>query len=238
MKIQGVLSIAVAGALLTGSLAHAENWAQFRGPNFNGSSPEKNVPSHWSKTENVAWSADMPGPSASVPIVWGDYVLMPSGDKAEKTMLAYCLDRKTGKILWKDKVSDGYNRDAQSNYASPSPATDGKRAYFMYGNGDLVAYDMAGKKLWSRNIQTDYGDFAYQWTYSASPLLLNGKLYIQVLQRDQPVHGKGKDGGESFLLALDPTTGSTMWRHVRPSDAVQESREAFTTPMPFEFHGR
>src|SRR5579871_3414605 len=61
MKISGISSMTMAGLLGAASLAHAENWAQFRGPHFDGSSPEKNLPAQFSKTENVAWSADMPG---------------------------------------------------------------------------------------------------------------------------------------------------------------------------------
>ena len=56
----------------------------------------------------------------------------------------------------------------------------------------LFAFDHAGKELWSRSITKDYGDFAFQWTFSASPLLYAGKLYVQVLQRDVPVHGRGR----------------------------------------------
>jgi outer membrane protein assembly factor BamB len=55
---------------------------------------------------------------------------------------------------------------------------------------------------------------------------------LQVLQRDRPVHGRGKQGGESFLLAMDPATGKELFRHVRPSEAAQESLEAFSTPIP------
>ena len=232
-------SLLLATSILTLALPGlAENWAQWRGPAFNGSSPEKNLSSEFSKTENVAWSLDLPGPSAAAPIIWGDRVFVSSGDKKEKSLVALCLDRKSGKVLWQHTVSAQYQRDSASNYASPSPVTDGKLVYFFYGNGDFVAFDFAGKKVWSRNIQTDYGDFAYQWTFSSSPLLHAGKLYLQVLQRDEPVHGKGKSGGESFLLALDPATGKTLWRHVRLCEAAAESRESFGTPLPFEHQGR
>jgi outer membrane protein assembly factor BamB len=104
----------------------------------------------------------------------------------------------------------------------------------------LLACDHAGNELWSRSIAKDYGDFAYQWTYSASPMLYGGKLYVEVLQRDTPVHGHGRADGpiESYVLALDPGTGKSLWRHVRASDAAQESHEAYSTPIPFEHGGR
>ena len=220
--------------------ASAANWPQWRGPDYNGSSPEKNLPAQWSKTENVAWATALPGTSAGTPAVFGDRVFVSSTDTQTKSQLAMCLDRKSGKILWKNTVGVEFRSDRMSNSSSPSPTTDGKRVYFFYGRGDLVAYDMDGKELWSRNIEKEYGEFAFQWMFSSSPLLYEGKLYLQVLQRDVPVNGRGgkPSGIESFLLAMDPATGKTLWKHIRENDAVAESKESFATPLPLVTNGR
>jgi len=220
--------------------ARAENWAQWRGPFFNGSSTETGLPTKFSKTENVRWTAPMPGPSAATPAIWGDRVFVSSGDQQKKSLCAMCLDRKTGKVLWQHETGPGYSQDRQSNYASPSPATDGERVIFFYGSGEMVAFDFAGKQLWARNIQKEYGPFAFNWTFSTSPVLFNGKLYLQVLQRDVPVNGHGRADGpnDSYLLALEPKTGKELWKHMRPCEAREESREAFTTPVPFTDNGR
>jgi outer membrane protein assembly factor BamB len=226
-------------ALSAAPLARAENWPQWRGPSFNGSSPERNLPAQWSKSENVAWETPLPGPSAATPIVWGDRVFVSSTDLASQSLLALCLDRQTGKVLWQQKVGEGIRRDDRSTYASPSPVTDGQRVIFFYSSGQLVAFDFAGRQLWSRNIQADYGTFAFLWTFSSSPVLFDGRLYLQVLQRDVAVGGRGRpEGNESYLLAMEPATGKTLWRQVRPSQAVAESREAFTTPVPFAGENR
>ena len=82
---------------------------------------------------------------------------------------------------------DRYGFDERSNFASPSPVTDGKIAVFLYGNGNVAGFDFAGKKAWAHDLQKEYGQFAYQWTYGASPTIYQGRLYIQVLQRDEPV---------------------------------------------------
>src|SRR5688572_11119256 len=119
-------SLLLAG-LLGAVSSFAENWGQWRGPSFNGSTTEKNVPAEWSKTENIAWALDMPGPSAATPVVWGDRVYVSSTDSEAKSLLAMCVDRRSGKILWQHKVADGMQRDDRSNFASPSPATDGSR---------------------------------------------------------------------------------------------------------------
>jgi outer membrane protein assembly factor BamB len=234
MKTFATTLVVALKATLFISAASAENWPHWRGPHFNGSSTEEKLPDDFSKTNNVKWVAPMPGPSASTPIIWGNHVFVSSTDLRTKTLRAIALDRKGGKELWNNEVAQGFGLDNSSNFASPSPVTDGKVVYFVYGTGDVAAFDFAGKKLWSRDLQKDYGQFAYQWTYGASPTLFDRKLYIQVLQRDVPVHGRGcKDGPcESYLLALSATTGKELWRHVRPSDAPQESKEAYSTPIP------
>src|SRR4051812_24743101 len=232
--------VLITSALLVSATSRAGNWPQWRGPNFDGSSTEKNLPAEFSKTQNIRWSAPMPGTSAATPIVWDDQVFVSSADEKTKTLHAIALDRKSGKVLWNKEVGVGYNVDDKSNFASPSPATDGKLVVFYYGNGDLAAFDFAGKSLWTRSIQKEYGPFTYQWTYGASPLLVDGKLILQVLQRNEPVHGRGRTDGpnESYLLALEPETGKEIWKHVRPSEAHMESHEAYSTPMPFEHNGR
>ena len=220
--------------------AESGDWSHWRGPAYTGASPSTNLPATFSKTENVLWSAPMPGPSAATPIVQGDLVFVSSTGAEDKTLLALALDRRTGAERWRRKITDGTERDNLSNFASPSPVTDGHRVVFFYGQGDLEAFDVAGQPLWSRQLAKDYGEFAFQWTFASSPLLFDGRLYVQVLQRNVPVNGRGRAGGpiESYLLALDPASGRELWRHVRPSDAVAESRESYASPLPFTFGGR
>ena len=221
--------IVTLGLLLLSALpVRAENWPQWRGPAFNGSTDETDLPSRWSRTEGIAWSAELDGAAASTPIVWEDRVFLSGVDAAKDTLQAMCLDRADGKRLWKHDVAEGTRRDFRSTFAAPSPVTDGKLVFFFFSTGDLVCYDFKAEQKWARNIQKDYGTFAFLWTFASSPTLFGGKLYVQVLQRDVPVEGRGfaDRENESYLLALDPQTGKTLWRQVRGSEAVAESREA------------
>ncbi len=247
MKFLKLFFFLLFGSLSTNLFADWPNW---RGPHFNGSAVEDgSYPAKFSKTENIKWMVDLEGPSASTPIVLGDRVFLSgtqlaSGKNPNPSLIAMCLDRNNGKVLWSKKAGSGYQPgsgdgstlqlDSRSNYSSPSPVVSEKHAVFFYGNGDLVCFDLHGKILWQRNIQRDYGDFCFQWTFSASPLLYNGQLYLPILQRDEKVHNRGLEGAESFLLCMDLSTGNTIWKHTRNTPARKESREAFSTIIPHQ----
>ena len=230
------LTFVLAGA----SAAGAGDWPHWRGPHFNGSTDERNLPSVWSQTEGIAWSVELAGCSAATPIIWKDRVFLSGVDAGRDMLLAMCFDRLSGKLLWQHDIAKDISRDRRSTYAASSPVTDGKIAVFFYGNGELVCFDMNGSRQWRRNLQDEYGPFAFLWTFASSPTLFGGKLYVQVLQRDVPVHGRGLADreNESYLLAIDPGTGKTLWRQIRPSKARAEAREAFSTPIPGVFDGR
>ncbi|MHC4643536.1 MAG: outer membrane protein assembly factor BamB family protein [Planctomycetota bacterium] len=222
------------------STACGSDWSNWRGPFYNGTTDEKNLPSSWSQTEGIAWSVDLAGCSAATPIIKGDKVFLSGVDADRNMLVAMCFDRTNGKQLWQHDIAKEISRDRRSTYAAGSPVTDGKLVYFLYGNGELVCFDVGGQRKWARNIQKDYGPFAFLWTYGGSPALVDGRLYVQVLQRDVPVSGRGlrDQKNESYLLAMNPETGKTLWRQIRPSKARAESLEAFSTPIPFSYKGR
>jgi outer membrane protein assembly factor BamB len=229
---------------LATTLAASANWTNWRGPNFNGSTDASNLPTELKA--NVKWElATLPG--ASTPIVDDTQIYLTAVDPKKKQLLVFAVNRKTGKVAWEDRPSTGFSvpkGDAislhnRSNYASPSAVTDGERVIFSFGNGDLHGYSLDGKKQWTRNLQKDWGVFTYQWTYSATPLLHKGTLYVAVLQRDKVAHnGLGNEGNQSYMVGIDPATGKDMWKHVRPSIAQMESLEAFGTPLPYTENGR
>ena len=184
----------------------------------------------------MKWAVPLPGPSGATPAVWGDAVFLTSPD-AQKNLLLICVNRKDGKVRWQKQITSGDINKGKGNMASPSPVTDGKSVFVLFGTGDFAAVDFDGNILWQRNLGADYGRFAIMWLYGSSPLLFNGKLYLQVLQRtpapaDYPGLAGGDPARESYLLAMDPATGKTLWKQVRPSAAKMESLESYATPIP------
>ena len=127
-------------------------------------------------------------------------------------------------MLWKQTLGGGNVRMRKQNMSSPSPVTDGKNVWVMTGTGMLKAFDFAGKELWTRDIQKDYGKFGLNWGYASSPLLHEDSLYVQVL------HGMKTDD-PSYVLRIDKATGKTLWRVERPTRRAMRSRPT-PTPRP------
>ena len=92
MKIRMQLWAALLAMFVMTIGASAGDWANWRGPNYNGSSPEKNLPTIFSKTKNVKWAVPMPGPSAATPIVVGDHVYVSTTNPEERTLHAMCFE--------------------------------------------------------------------------------------------------------------------------------------------------
>ena len=213
--------LVVAFASLAVSHTAAEYWPQWRGPSLNGLSAEKNLPTKWSTSENIAWKLATPDFSGSTPIVWGDHVFLNIGGGPELSLWA--IDRAKGAVRWKRPLGSGNRRMMKQNMSSPSPVTDGNLVWVMTGTGVLKAFDFDGKEIWARSIQQDYGRFGLQWGYASSPLLFEDSLYVQVL------HGMLTDD-PSYLLRIDKMTGKTRWRVNRLTRARFESPDAYTTP--------
>jgi len=204
-----------------------QNWPQFRGPGSRGVSDANDLPETWSKTENVVWSKPIPGRGWSSPVVWGDRIFLTSAvklkGKEEKVrpglyMLGerptpkephrwsvYCLDFKTGGLLWEKVAYEGVPKEGhhlKNSLASETPVTDGKRIYAYFGNVGVFAYDMDGKLAW----KVDLGRYAMaqNWGTASSPVIYGDRLFIV---DDNEEH--------SFVVTLDTATGKEIWRKDR-----------------------
>jgi len=219
MKLR-IAQLFVALFLLT-AVVHAENWPQWRGPNLNGVSAEKNLPERWTVDQNVVWKLAMPSWSGSTPIIWRDSIFLNVAEGGN--LFLWRVDRKAGTVSWKRELGGGDVKMRKQNMSSPSPVTDGRSVYVMTGTGILKGFDFTGKELWSRDIQKDYGEFGLNWGYASSPLLLDDALYVQVL------HGMKTDA-PSYVMRIDKKTGKTMWKVDRPTNAIRESPDSYSTP--------
>ena len=218
----------------------SDNWPQWRGPNLDGTSSATGLPVSWSTTENVAWRTKLPSWAAATPIIWGDTVFVTSaeegsslnrpnsrlfggsGDAMHDRLYLIALNRRTGKVRWQQSMGQGNRIGNKQNMASPSPVTDGKHVWVANGNGELRCFDFAGRLVWMRDLQKDFGKFGVQFGYASSPVLHDGVLYLQNLQgmyTDDP----------SYVLAVDAATGKTIWKVDRPTDGLHETPDSYST---------
>ena len=210
----------------------ADNWPHWRGPTRDGVSTETGLPIKWSATENVAWKMALPAYSGSTPIIWGDTIFLNMATaSATGDLELWAIDRNKQAVSWKRPIAGGNHIERKQNMSSPSPVTDGKSVWVMTGVGMLKAFDFAGKELWSRDIQTDYGRFGLNWGYASSPLLHDNALYVQVL------HGMKTDD-TPYVMRIDAATGKTLWKVDRPTDAIVESPDSYTTPALLQYGGK
>jgi outer membrane protein assembly factor BamB len=232
MSVTDRIALAFALSITAVVSVSAENWPQWRGPRLDGNSAEKGLPVKWTANENVAWKLPLPSRSGATPIIWNDAVFLNVATELSAGSLElWSVDRAKGSVRWKRPLGGGNRQQRKQNMSSPSPVTDGRMVWVLTGTGVLKAFDFSGKELWARDIQNDYGPFGLNWGYASSPLLHQGALYVQVL------HGMNTDD-PSYLVKVDGSSGKTLWRVERPTSAITESPDAYTTPTLLQYNGR
>jgi outer membrane protein assembly factor BamB len=199
----------------------ADNWPGWRGPTGNGLSTEKNLPVRWSVTENIRWKVPLPGAGVSAPIVWADRVFLTGSEgRLNDRLHLWCYHRDSGRLLWHCRFFGSAIPEGlypPGGMAVPTPATDGKRVFALFGTGDLVCVDLDGRPLWVRSLAQEYGRFRNRWGMAASPILVGDQLIVQV-----------DHWGKSYLLSVDPVTGANRWKTARQTGVNWTSPLAVT----------
>src|SRR4030081_3204333 len=86
--------------------APTDVWPQWRGPTADSIAPGKNLPTKWSKTENIAWKTPLPGWGTSTPAIWKDAIFVTT-QVDDSLLVLIRLDAKNGKIRWRREVGQG-----------------------------------------------------------------------------------------------------------------------------------
>jgi outer membrane protein assembly factor BamB len=158
------------------------------------------------------------GAGVSSPVVWGEHIVLTTSEgRLNDRLHVYCYHRRDGRLLWHTRLFGSSPTDlyAPGGMAVPTPATDGKGVYVLFGTGDLACLDLDGKPRWIRCLAEEYGPFRNRWGMGASPVLVGDLLVVQVDHYSQ-----------SYLLGIDAKTGANRWKTDRDT-AVN-----WTTPLP------
>jgi outer membrane protein assembly factor BamB len=192
---------------------YAKAWPSFRGPGGRGTSAYTNIPTEWdaSSGKNIRWKTRVPLPGNNSPIVWKDRVFLTGADQKRREV--YCFDTPSGKLLWQKEVPGTPQSTAKTpkvnddtGYAAPTAATDGRRVFAIFANGDLGAFDFKGNLAWSKSLGIPDNAYGH-----ASSLVTYKNLLV--VQFDQ---GTPEKAPESKLLAFDSATGNPAWQTDRP----------------------
>ena len=220
-------TVPVATSQLIAAEEFQRNWPQFRGPTSSGISTLNELPGVFNgKTgEGLLWKVAVPLPGHNSPIVWGDRVFL-SGATADGREI-FCFDAGSGKLLWRHPAVNvlGGGREAENvmddtGFAAPTMATDGRRVFAVFANGDVVAADLTGKRVWDLALGVPENSYGH-----ASSLLVYQNLLI--VQFDQGSSGDGK----AKLYALDCVTGRTVW------EVARECGSSWASPILTEICG-
>jgi outer membrane protein assembly factor BamB len=191
----------------------ARAWPSFRGPDGRGTSAYENIPTEWdaSSDKNIRWKTPVPLPGNNSPIVWKDRVFLTGAN--EKQREVYCFDAASGKLLWQkaapstlQNAARALKLDEGTGYAAPTAATDGRRVFAIFANGDLAAFDFNGNLAWSKSLGIPDNAYGH-----ASSLVTYKNLLV--VQFDQ---GSSEKASKSKLLAFETATGNPVWRTDRP----------------------
>jgi outer membrane protein assembly factor BamB len=198
----------------------AADWPCWHGPDGLGVSTEKNLPSEWSKEKNIAWKIALPGKGASSPVIVGSRVYVTT-QTPDTGLHVLAIDRDKGAILWDREIGRGkLSANNLHNMATPTPVSDGKSIWALFGTGDLAALDQEGKILWQRNLVTEYGKFKLLHGYGSSPMLLENRIFIACMHQ-----------GPSWFLAIDATTGKDLWKKDRTLEPKDEAQDSYSSPI-------
>ncbi len=229
----------------------AIHWPSFRGANAAGIGDGQGVPTTWNGESgaNIRWKTPIPGIALSSPIVWGDTVFVTTAESKDAddtfrtglygdvdsveddslhTWKLYALDKKNGEIRWQQASISGkpkVKRHLKSSHANPSPVTDGKHVIAHYGSEGMYCYDFDGNLLWKVDLGVLnsgwFYDASYEWGFSSSPILHDGRVIIQTdIQKG------------SYIAAFDVKTGKELWRTSRDEIPTWATPTVLESPEP------
>ena len=242
-RLASTLALILIGCLWVPCSVCGENWPGWRGPRGDGTSLERNVPTRWNGEtgENVVWKVEVPGVGHASPIVWNDRIFLVSCLEQREERIVLCFDRRTGRKLWQHTVlrSPLEDKNKLNSYASGTPATDGELVYVTFleidgsttearnvgrprpvtvGRLVVAAYDFDGNRKWLVRP----GEFVSVHGYCSCPVLYENLVIVN-----------GDHDGKSYIVALDRSTGETVWKTPR----VHQTR-SYVTPIIREIGGR
>lgn len=216
----------VVGPWVGSPRAAAADWTQFRGPNHDGSSPEKISTSWPAAGLPQLWKVPLQNGFSALTVADGRAFTLVSRelDGADQEVLV-ALDANSGRELWSKPLGiaefdNGGNKGTPDNDGGDGPRStptyDDGKVYTYSSRLELQCFDAAsGKQVWGHNMIREFGGRNIHWESAASPLIEGDLLYVAC-------GGFGKS-----LVAFDKAMGKVRW--MSQSDAITHSTPVAAT---------
>lgn len=233
--------------------AQGTDWPEWRGVGGQGDARESgSLPTTWSATSGVQWTAQLPGRGHSTPVIAGDRIWLTTAietkatpEEAEKrlkentgdqpltllskvSLRAVCVDRNSGKVLHDLELIDQPEPQwahQLNSYASPSPILEEGLLYCHFGTFGTVCLDTVTQAIRWKNTELHV---MHENGPGSTPVLWQDRLIV---------HFDGSDA--QFIAAFDKATGKVLWKTARSGemDPRPQQRKAYGTPLMVDING-
>ncbi|MGA2500677.1 MAG: PQQ-binding-like beta-propeller repeat protein [Tepidisphaeraceae bacterium] len=186
------------------------DWPQWQGPDRNGVSRERGLLKEWPKDgPALAWKTRGLGGGYSAPSVAAGRIFGMSNRGNNEVIWA--LSEADGKELWVAQLGPAIRQGMQQGIEGPgcTPTVDGDLLYVVGLGGDLSCLQAKdGKIVWQRSFTRDFGGRVPTWRFNESPLVDGDKVICT------------PGGPDAMLVALEKSTGKTIWKSQMPGGAA------------------
>ncbi len=177
--------------------AHAGDWPNWRGPNYDGISNETGWTTNWPQGKpKVLWNTHVGTGFSSIAVSNGRAYTMGNIDDRD---VLYCFDAATGDKIWEKSYDCPLFKKNHEGGPCGTPTVEGNAVYTFSKNGDVLCFTAdTGSIVWHKYLHREY-DFKHPtWYFSASPLILDDMVIINA----------GTNG-----VALNKADGSLIWQN-------------------------
>lgn len=182
-----------------------QDWAQFQGPNRDGTSPETGLLKAWPEGgPKVLWTIDVGRGFGGAAVRDGEVYLLdrdvpPRDDASAGRDILRCFDLASGEERWRDAY-DAPGRVGHSG-SRQVPSVTKKWVYAVGPYGHVHCWDRRSHEVvWETNLVTEYGAKVLRWALAQSPVFYEDTLILAPLS------------DEVGVVALDGATGQERWR--------------------------
>jgi outer membrane protein assembly factor BamB len=206
---------------VTASIANAQEWTQWRGPNRDGVVASFSAPRAWPKNLTQKWKTEVGGGYSS-PIVSGSRIYLHT--RRDEEEIVSCIDLNTGKTIWSKNYNAAFNKNQYAvkmgKGPNSTPALHAGKLYTLGVTAILSCFDAkTGDLKWRKDFSKDIDTSKLFCGTSMSPVIDRGLLIVHV-----------GDDRKGWVIAFDAETGKEKWKW-------EGDGPGYASPIVAEFEG-